>query len=843
MILFGRGKKASLNALVLKKRFRWKYENLRQLLRYNNELLETLAEMRSYMGGSTPDDTYSHCQISKLTDDVAYMVQCLNNISGDRFQALYKAHAGIASRLHETLSRNRNGKKSYLLLPLEAVDRSLASIVGGKAASLGELKRLFSENVPDGFIITTQAYNKFLDENNLNGQIRALYSRVDISNVSETEYICTLIKRFVENSLIPESISNEIKNHINSLNIGGRRGWAVRSSAVGEDGTFSFAGQFDSILNVSSDKLDQAYLKVVASRFKTSGVIYRLSNKIKEADCPMAVLFLKMIEAKSSGVIFTHNPKESGSDFIVISALYGLAADLLSGKVEADSFVCDRHGMKVIEQAISEKRISLGPADEGGVKSNDVPDDSRFRPALSSDEIKMLVDMAAKIENYFGQPMEIEWAIDVNNRIWILQARPMALSDKKHDESDTPAGCRLLAEGGATVSAGRAQGRLRICSVPQDIPRVQTGEILLVENAGPEVISVFNRISGIIAEKGHMASHAAAMAREYGIPGLFSVEGVQEKLAGAVEIGLDATSRKIYAGLPWPYLPIKLSTASASGQKEPSALEKSIFQLNLIDPAASNFTPQGCLSLHDIIRFIHEKAVAELFQVGDGQVAAEGEGIKVLDTVVPLNLTVFHIGNVIDRSHAGRKKIRPQEIKSDLFHALWRGLENSQIKWSGRTNVEIGGLASVFRTSVAAEGNPERKLGDRNYLIVGRDYLNLNARLAYHYSMIDAYVCDSILNNYVSIRFRGGGAGRNRRALRAKFIAAVLSLQGFSVDRRGDLVTAWYRGYDKASCNARLEMLGKLMGCSRQLDMLFDTKDKVDYYVEQFMNSNYKVFE
>jgi pyruvate,water dikinase len=133
-------------------------------------------------------------------------------------------------------------------------------------------------------------------------------------------------------------------------------------------------------------------------------------------------------------------------------------------------------------------------------------------------------------------------------------------------------------------------------------------------------------------------------------------------------------------------------------------------------------------------------------------------------------------------------------------------------------------------------------MGDRNYVIVSPEYLNLNARLAYHFSMVDALVCQRSVSNYISFRFRGGGAARARRGLRARFLAAVLLYEGFSVDQREDLVTAWFKGYDMSTCESKLEILGRLMGCARQLDMLLGHDSDVKHFVEQFLNANYEVF-
>jgi pyruvate,water dikinase len=134
-------------------------------------------------------------------------------------------------------------------------------------------------------------------------------------------------------------------------------------------------------------------------------------------------------------------------------------------------------------------------------------------------------------------------------------------------------------------------------------------------------------------------------------------------------------------------------------------------------------------------------------------------------------------------------------------------------------------------------------LGGAAYLVVASDYVNFNARMAYHYAMIDSLVGETPESNYVSFRFWGGGAGRAQRDLRALFLAQVLDRSGFAVERRGDLVTARMRRHAFAASETGLEVLGKLMGCARQLDMLLHSEAAVTSFVDHFLEGEYEVFE
>jgi pyruvate,water dikinase len=164
------------------------------------------------------------------------------------------------------------------------------------------------------------------------------------------------------------------------------------------------------------------------------------------------------------------------------------------------------------------------------------------------------------------------------------------------------------------------------------------------------------------------------------------------------------------------------------------------------------------------------------------------------------------------------------------------------IQWSGRRRVDLRGFASVVTSSLTEGEGPSGSLGAAAYLVVGRDSLNFNARLAYHFAMVDSVVGEVPETNDVSFRFWGGGAGQAQRDLRAVFLARVLEGAAFTVERRGDLVTARLRRAPARASEEGLELLGRLMGCARQLDMLLRSDDQVTELVESFLEGRYERF-
>jgi pyruvate,water dikinase len=231
-----------------------------------------------------------------------------------------------------------------------------------------------------------------------------------------------------------------------------------------------------------------------------------------------------------------------------------------------------------------------------------------------------------------------------------------------------------------------------------------------------------------------------------------------------------------------------------------------------------------------------------MFELGDAAVKYGQRRVWRLETEIPIKLTVMDLGGALPPEAREKRAVVPEEIDSVPFAALWRGVTHPGLQWAGRRLVSARGFASVLGSAIVGPPDSVRELGATNYLIVGREYLNLNARLAYHFAMVDALVSETAENNYVNLRFRGGGAGMERRDLRARFLAGVLQRSNFGVDQRGDLVTAWLRRYPRETSEDSLALIGRLMACARQLDMVMDDPANVARFVECFLQGDYAAF-
>ena len=828
---------------------RQSYECLRDLLNRNTLLLEQMAEIDSDLRFYPPHNPLVLGRIRRMAEDTLLLVEDLNLLTHGRFDALYAAYERIRSEVFATLRSLASDRRCLpSCLPLEAIAEGHRELVGGKAYHLARARRVVPDNVPPGFVITTEAYWRFLHNEDLFPSLLPALREVEV--IEDKDLLLIRLQEIddaIAKTRLPEDLGREILQQASRCEA--PFGWAVRSSAVGEDGRFSFAGQFESLLHVPQERLCEAYRHVVRSRYRERAVAYRRALGLNEIDTPMAVLFLAMVEARSAGVLYTKDPAGTKRECMLVTSVWGLGQELVAGRVEADSYYLKRSAPdEVLEQSIAAKEYAVTGRPQGGLHKAALSPEQASRPSLDRNDLRNLWEVGHSLEGEFRGPLDIEWVIDPCGRLWVVQVRNLTASGGNAGLAvGRSVGEPPLLEGGCSVQAGRAVGpvvKVHNGAFPAAVPE---GSLLVLDVATPDIAALLPNLAGCIAEVGNPAGHAATLLREWQVPTLFGLKGALRVLNDGETVGLDATLRQIYRGVPWPEL---------AGQERPEGrgrlhsahpnvapLLDRISGLTLFDPSSPRFRPESTTSLHDIIRLVHEKAVEATFDLGDMQKGRPHSNVKRLTTDIPLNILVLDLGGGVDAVEGRTRSIEPDQILSVPFRSLWDGVSDTRVRWSGRRQVSLKGFSSVLVSSFAGSGAAgRRRLGAPNYLLVAEDYMNMNLRLAYHYAMIDSLVGESPENNFVIFRFRGGGARADRRAFRALFLSETLRRLQFCVDRRGDLVTAWYRRYPRPACEQALRMLGRLMACSRQLDMLIADEKTAHHYADRFIAEDYEAF-
>ncbi len=814
-----------------------KYISFRELLSLNNECLELLASVQEDLQYALPcNDVLAH-RTAALFARAQSVVENLERLTGRKYEKLTQAVRQQHQEVERHIAASEEMISPRLSAGLSEVSLSDAAEIGGKAAALAEIKNKLGLPVPEGYVLTAEAYRQFC-EKPLWTHIRDATRNVDLNDLDALHVTSLkLIDEVLANSL-PRAIEVALADRAMRLAKDGL-GLAVRSSAVGEGGEWSFAGQFVSLINVLPENLLGAYKQVIAARFSDRALFYRLSAGLTEVDTPLAVLCLQVVRARASGIMYTRDPNDAASEALWITATHGLGIDIANGASPADLFLmARRHPYRVLEQKIATKPQKVVPAECGGLLRIDVPPEEAGAPSLTEKELALLADWGMQIEKYFGAAQDVEWALDEDGQLWILQSRPLLTADSARIRVRSKVKQAALLEGGYTIFPGLVSGPAYLVTERSALAKTPHGAVLFLRRPSPEMVEVFPRIAGLVAEWGNVAGHGAALLREFRVPSVFQLSGAFEQLQNGDPVSLDAVQPRIYTGALWPS-PGPKSPQHLQVRRDDDPIRRYMLELNLLDPNSMKFRPSGCKSAHDVLRFCHEKAVEAMFEIDDREFARQAHCSKKLLAAVPINLCVLDLGGGLVASASSSSEVTPEEIVSRPFQALWQGVTHPGVAWTRTMPASFTDIALVMATSLSAQTGATRALGERSYLLIADEYMNLNSRLAYHFTLVDACMSDVAGNNYIAFRFAGGGATRQRRNLRACFIEACLADYGFVVDRRNDLVNAWFKKAPARETGAHLDILGRLMACTSQLDMYMTSDEVMRWYVQQFLAGNY----
>src|SRR6266700_3726521 len=309
-----------------------------------------------------------------------------------------------------------------LVLALDDASATLEQ-VGGKGASLARMAAA-GLPVPPGFHITTAAYRRFVTENGLQEQILAAVSAVTPEQPATLEEAAKQIASLFAQGAMPDTIAGAIRQAYAGLG-GDDLPVAVRSSATAEDlPEMSFAGQQETYLNMHGAAMVlDAVKRCWASLWTARAIGHRARNNIAPKDVSLAVVVQVLVPADAAGILFTANPLTGDRDQVMINAAWGLGEAIVGGQVTPDTFVVSKVRGKIIEQEITEKDVVTVLTLEG-TREEAVPADRRARAVLSPAQAAELARVGVQIEDLYGRPMDIEWALH-NGHVSVVQARPI----------------------------------------------------------------------------------------------------------------------------------------------------------------------------------------------------------------------------------------------------------------------------------------------------------------------------------------------------------------------------------------------------------------------------------
>jgi len=803
-----------------------RYAAFKSLLAHDKRAHELIAELEEIYYHRQQRDFNTVVNLcNDLAQQVGGIVAELDRVCPAGYPDLTLFYKKIDAYIRYMTTPDKVSSAPPYAIGLEDVTGEDLRLVGGKALNLAILQNQLQLPVPNGFVITTNAFHRFMEVNHLRADIETRLAKLDIHDTASLDALAADIQGAVRAGTVPVEIEETLDMHWPAVvgATGAATRLAVRSSAVGEDSTASFAGQYKTVLNVAPDDLIDAYREVIAGKYAPGAIYYRIRYGLTDVETPMAVLVLTMIDAAASGVLYTTDIADPDSNSLSIHAVRGFGEALVSGEASAEILTV----AKQPEPRMHARRPAGNP---------------QLGVALDDAQALQLARWGLDLENHFEQPQDIEWAVDRQQAQVLLQARPLNQAaapaealECKFDEIDHP----MLLQGGERAAAGIAAGRVYNLAEKGDLASVPQGAVLVARNAAPEYVKIIDRLSAVVTDMGSAAGHFASVAREFGVPTLVGTANATALLGHGRMVTVSPDLRTVYAD--------KVDQMVDSPCAQPDLLIDSPFMrklqyilkfvspLVLVDPEKATFTPQHCRSLHDIIRFAHEKAVQAMFHISDNRLRKLSFA-KKLKTVIPLNFYVLDVGGGLQASVGSAKEITIDAVANSAVQAVWHGLSHPDIQWGDFSHfdweahdriVMSGGIASPEATMFAS------------HAVVSGDYMNLNLKFGYHFVIVDA-LWDSATTAYtILFRFSGGGADLDQRMLRAAFLEKILQRLGFNVRVKSDLIDGQLKEADSEQGLQALDMLGRLLGATRLMDMYLKEAGQIDGYVDDFMQGRY----
>lgn len=460
-----------------------------------------------------------------------------------------------------------NEMRKELVIWFENLRKTDIPSVGGKNANLGEMINV-GIPVPPGFAITAYAYKKFIEETGIAQKIYDIINETvtDPTDPKQYEEASKKIRELVESTPMPKEIEESIRTayrelcrrlNANDVSV------AVRSSATAEDlPDASFAGQQETYLNVKGEnELLEKTVKCWSSLFTTRAIFYRNEKGFPHEKVLISVGVQKMVNAKAAGVMFTINPVTGNPNQIIIEGNYGLGESVVSGAVTPDDFIVDKNTLEIIEKRIAKKTVQyVRDPNTGKTVHTEVPAEKQEQPCISDEEIVKLAELGKHIEQHYGKPQDIEWAIDAESpfpsNIFIVQSRPETVwslegvKPEKPEEMKTAPELKVVVKGIPAGKRGYGIGKAKVVLNPEEASKVMgKGDILVTGMTNPDFVPFMKLAGAIVTDKGGVTCHAAIVSRELGIPCVVGTRNATKLMATGKEYTVDSRSGVVYEGI------------------------------------------------------------------------------------------------------------------------------------------------------------------------------------------------------------------------------------------------------------------------------------------------------
>lgn len=811
------------------------YEAFKTLLGFDAKSHELMAEFESlYHEGRREDLARTRTRYRHFAEAVAGMVGALEQMLPSQAGVLRDYFNKYDFYVRLLLAP----PEQFLIPPYVLAHDGLAepALVGAKSRNLLLLKQAAEARIPEGFTIATTTFALLVEHNRLRPAMDLLLAGIDPDVPACLDEASQALMALVRRMEIPDPVAQALLaeyDRLATLTPGGTPKVAVRSSALHEDSAHSFAGQYHSALGVDRDGLLAAYLEVLASKYTPQALQYRIHAGIGDEEAAMAVLVLVMVDAVTSGVVYTRDPAAGSEGGLLVQAVHGLGLPLVGGETVPDLVVFPSEGEAPLQMVAGSQRRRL-VLREGRTVEEPLAGHLLHQCSLSQEQAVRIAAVARRVEQFFKGPQDIEWALDGEDTLYLLQSRPLRLEDdppSTHVRVTVPEDARPLVTGAKRAAGGVACGTV-LHLLPGTTAAFPDSAVLVTRHIPPSLVRSIGRLAAVVCEQGSVTGHFATVCREFGVVLLVEATDALALLTEGQEVTVDGYAGSVYAGTVPDLLtqqPGERPLEETAVSHRLRALLDHITPLHLLDPAAPDFRPQSCRSLHDIIRYAHEKAVQAMFGLGDlsGGTASR---CRKLATDLPLDIYLLDVGGAFVES--GQEAVAVEAVHSVPFVALWQGLSHPSVDWHSHLHFDWKGFGDMALSGGIAAGGAK---DFASYAVVGSDYLNLNMRFGFHFTLLDCLCGAEDRANYCQLRFAGGGGDYRGRAVRIDLLQRILARLGFEVRVRGDLLDARLIGYPAGELQPLLTDVGRLLGMTKLLDMVL-REEEIEQHVAYFFN-------
>lgn len=652
-------------------------------------------------------------------------------------------------------------------LPFSEIQMTDILQVGGKNASLGEMIQNLKPlgiDVPDGFAITVDAYNYFIEYNNLNDSIHEIVGNTNVDDVVDLRRNGLKVRQLIREGKFPDDMSEAILKAYKELSL--QYGLqltdvAVRSSATAEDlPDASFAGQQETYLNVRGDEaLLSSVRNCIASLFTDRAISYRELFNFDHFEVGLSVGVQKMVRSDlaSSGVAFSLDTESGFKDVVLINGAFGLGEMVVQGAVNPDEFLVFKPTLEkgfdaIIEKKMGVKHIKMIYGTNPGqmVKTIPVEKQNQTKFCVNDAQVVKIAKWVTIIEKYYTKlrgvycPMDIEWAIDgLTNRLFIVQARPETIHSQRQGanlieykiKDDNRAEKKLVT--GIAVGDKVSTGKVKILysldgrDGSTDGADFKEGDVLVTDMTDPDWEPLMKKAAAIVTNKGGRTCHAAIIAREMGVPAIVGCGDATDILKNGMEVTISCAEGDngfVYSGeipfeitetdlsdLPTVDTPIMLNVASPDMAFQFSHIPNSGVGLARLEFIINNYIQVHPLALMKHKKLEDPELTKSIEKLIEGYENEESFFVKRLSYGIAKIASAFYPNKVI---------VRFSDFKSNEYYNMLGGKyfepseENPMIGWRGASRYYSESYKPAFGWECKAIKRVREKMGLDNVTVM-----------------------------------------------------------------------------------------------------------------------------